>query len=102
MNISEIYEKDWDHEKYVIIDVRSPQEYADDHIIGSINLPVLYDEEYNLIGRIYKQNSAFEANITGAQLVMKNISNHLGRSLKELDKKTKLIFCCKKGGNRSF
>ena len=102
MNISEIYEKDWDHEKYVIIDVRSPQEYADDHIIGSINLPVLYDDEYNLIGRIYKQNSAFEANITGAQLVMKNISNHLGCSLKEFDKKTKLIFCCKKGGNRSF
>ena len=102
MNISEIYEKDWDQENYIIIDVRSPQEYADDHIIGSINLPVLYDEEYNLIGRIYKKKSAFEANIMGAQLVMKNISNHLGCSLKEYDKKTKLIFCCKKGGNRSF
>ena len=102
MNISEIYEKDWDQENYIIIDVRSPQEYTDDHIIGSINLPVLYDEEYNSIGRIYKQNSAFEANITGAQLVMKNISNHLGCKLKELDKKTRLIFYCKKGGNRSF
>ena len=74
----------------------------DDHIIGSINLPVLYDAEYNLIGRIYKKKSVFEANIMGAQLVMKNISNHLRYSLKEYDKKTKLIFCCKKGGNRSF
>ena len=55
MNIYKIYEKDWGQEKYIIIDVRSPQEYADDHIIGSINLPVLYDEEYNLIGRIFKQ-----------------------------------------------
>jgi tRNA 2-selenouridine synthase len=102
MNISEIYEKDWDQENYIIIDVRSPQEYADDHIIGSINLPVLYDEEYELIGRIYKEKSAFEANKTGAQLVMKNISTHLGCSLKEYDKRKKLIFYCKRGGNRSF
>ena len=102
MNISEIYEKDWDQENYIIIDVRSPQEYADDHIIGSINLPVLYDEEYELIGRIYKEKSAFEANKTGAQLVMKNISNHLGCDLRKIDKNKKLVFYCKRGGNRSF
>ena len=29
----------------IIIDVRSPSEYRDDHIPGSINLPVLSDEE---------------------------------------------------------
>ena len=28
---------------YTIIDVRAPLEYAEDHVLGAINLPVLSD-----------------------------------------------------------
>tara|TARA_B100000676_G_C17992733_1_gene795911 strand:- start:335 stop:1399 length:1065 start_codon:yes stop_codon:yes gene_type:complete len=101
MKISELYKKNWLDENYVIIDTRSPKEYADDHIIGSINLPVLYDQEYKLVGRTFKEKSTFEAKQLGAQMVMKNISNHLKCSLKNFDEKKKLIFYCKRGGNRS-
>jgi len=44
-----------------IIDVRSPAEFAEDHIPGAINCPVLNNEERHRIGTLYKQVNAFEA-----------------------------------------
>ena len=44
-----------------IIDVRSPSEFAEDHIPGAINLPVLDDAERAEIGTIYVQQSKFLA-----------------------------------------
>ena len=37
-----------------IIDVRSPREFQEDHIIGSVNLPVLKNSEYEKVGTIYQ------------------------------------------------
>jgi tRNA 2-selenouridine synthase len=45
----------------MIIDVRSPAEFAEDHIPGAINMPVLNNEERAEVGRIYKQINAFQA-----------------------------------------
>ena len=44
-----------------IIDVRSPAEFAEDHIPGAISAPVLDDEERAKVGTLYKQVSAFDA-----------------------------------------
>ena len=45
--------KIWDDQKYdIIIDVRSPSEFDEDHIPGALNLPVLYDKERKKIGTI--------------------------------------------------
>ncbi len=60
-----------------ILDVRSPAEYADDHIPGAINVPVLNDEERARIGTLYKQVSPFEAKKLGAALIARNIAYHL-------------------------
>ncbi len=38
-----------------IIDVRSPAEFALDHVPGAINCPVLNDAERIAVGTIYKQ-----------------------------------------------
>ena len=38
-----------------IIDVRSPSEYAEDHLPGAINLPALSDAERARVGTLYKQ-----------------------------------------------
>ena len=46
-----------------IIDARSPAEYAEDHLPGAINCPVLDDDERALVGTTYKQRSAFEAKV---------------------------------------
>ena len=43
----------------MIIDVRTPAEFAEDHIPGAVNLPVLSNEERVRVGTIYKQESPF-------------------------------------------
>ena len=60
-----------------IIDVRAPAEYADDHLPGAINLPVLDDAQRTEIGTIYKQVSPFMARKKGAALVAQNAATHL-------------------------
>ena len=64
-----------------IIDVRSPAEFADDHIPGAINLPVLDDQQRSEIGVIYTQVNPFTAKKAGAALVAQNIAAHLQTSL---------------------
>ena len=61
----------------MIIDVRSPSEFADDHIPDRVNLPVLDDAQRDEVGTMYKQVGTFEAKRYGAALVATNIANHL-------------------------
>src|SRR5205807_8733250 len=44
-----------------LIDVRSPAEFAEDHVPGAVNLPVLDNEERAKVGTIYVQDSRFRA-----------------------------------------
>lgn len=60
-----------------VIDVRSPAEFALDHIPGAINCPVLDDEERRVVGTLYVQVSAFEARKLGGAMVARNIARHL-------------------------
>lgn len=62
-----------------IIDVRTPLEFAEDHIPGALNAPVLSNEERVLVGTTYKQVSPFEATRIGAALVARNIAHHRRR-----------------------
>ena len=60
-----------------VIDVRSPSEYALDHVTGALNCPVLDDEERARVGTMYKQISTFDAKKAGAALVSRNIARHI-------------------------
>lgn len=84
-----------------IIDVRSPAEYADDHIPGAINCPVLDDEERIRVGTLYKQVSPFAARKLGAVLVARNIARHLEEKFSERPKSWRPLVCCWRGGQRS-
>ena len=53
-----------------IIDVRSPAEFDEDHIIGSINCPVLNNEERIFIGKTYKNINPFKENQILAQIFL--------------------------------
>ncbi|MGA0114815.1 MAG: rhodanese-like domain-containing protein, partial [Burkholderiales bacterium] len=64
-----------------IIDVRSEDEFAEDHFPGAINLPVLNNAERERVGTIYKQVSSFDAKKIGAALVSANIAKHLKEHL---------------------
>ena len=48
--------QNWQPEAYdLVIDVRAPIEFAEDHIVGAVNMPVLSDIEREEIGTLYKQ-----------------------------------------------
>ena len=84
-----------------IIDVRSPAEYAEDHVPGAINLPVLSDAERAQVGTIYKQVSAFDARKIGAALVARNAALHLEGPLAALTGGWRPLVYCWRGGQRS-
>ncbi len=84
-----------------IIDARTPSEYAEDHIPGAINLPVLDDEERARVGTLHKQVSAFEAKKAGAALVSRHIADHLERYFAAKPVGYKPLIYCWRGGNRS-
>ena len=84
-----------------IIDVRSPAEFAEDHLPGAINCPVLDDQERIRIGTLYKQVNAFEAKKAGAALVSRNIGNHIETRFMDKPRDWKPLVYCWRGGNRS-
>ncbi len=90
-----------DHGFDDIIDVRAPAEWGEDHIPGSINLPVLDDEERARIGTIYKQVNPFTARKMGAALVAQNSARHLQGSLADRPGGWQPLVYCWRGGQRS-
>lgn len=84
-----------------IIDVRAPAEYAEDHIPGAINLPVLDDDERARVGTMYKQISPFDARKLGAALVAANAARHLQGVLADKPGAWRPLVYCWRGGQRS-
>src|SRR3712207_4181159 len=64
-----------------VIDVRSPAEFAEDHVPGAINLPVLDNEQRAQVGTVYVQDSRFRARRIGAAIIARNVASHLETAL---------------------
>ena len=84
-----------------VIDVRSPSEFAEDHVPGAISLPVLDDEERARVGTIYKQQSPFLARKLGAALVFRNAAAHVEGPLSHHEGGWRPLVYCWRGGQRS-
>jgi tRNA 2-selenouridine synthase len=85
----------------VVIDARSPAEFALDHLPGAINCPVLDDEERRIVGTTYVQTSAFEARKIGGAMVARNIARHLEALFHDKPKDWRPLIYCWRGGMRS-
>lgn len=83
-----------------IIDVRSPSEYAEDHIPGAFNYPVLSDTERERVGMLYR-HSPFEAKKLGGALIARNIAHHLEQSWHNQPRNWQPLIYCARGGQRS-
>ena len=83
-----------------IIDVRTPLEFAEDHLPGAINLPVLTNEQRVAIGTLHKKDS-FEARRRGAALISEAIARYLENELAERDRRWTALLYCWRGGLRS-
>jgi tRNA 2-selenouridine synthase len=84
-----------------VIDVRSPAEFAEDHVPGAISAPVLDNEERAQVGTLYKQVSPFDARKLGAALVSKNIARHVETRFASMPREWKPLVYCWRGGKRS-
>jgi tRNA 2-selenouridine synthase len=90
-------------EDYLIIDVRSPSEFAHAHIPNAHSIPLFNDEERAQVGTAYKQRSRQIAIKIGLDFYgpkMRAIVEQVEHLLKETQQK-KIIVHCWRGGMRS-
>lgn len=85
----------------IFIDVRSPSEYNDATIPGSINIPILNDEERAEVGQTYRHKSKEEAKLLGLHYASSKLTDFYSSILKLKEKHDHLIFFCWRGGLRS-
>ncbi len=91
----------YDHGFDTVIDVRSPAEFAEDHIPGAISLPAMSNDERAKVGTIYKQVSPFNARKIGAAILARNVAAHLEGPLANKDGAWRPLVYCWRGGQRS-
>ena len=84
-----------------VIDVRAPAEFAEDHIPGALNLPVLSDAERARVGTVHAQEAPFAARKLGAALVARNTAHYLETALRDKDGGWQPLVYCWRGGQRS-
>jgi tRNA 2-selenouridine synthase len=83
------------------IDVRSPIEFADDHLPGAASHPVLDDAERVRVGTMHAQDSAFAARRAGAAIVARNIAAMIETAFAEKPRDWAPLVYCWRGGQRS-
>jgi tRNA 2-selenouridine synthase len=89
---------------FQVVDVRSPGEYADGHMPGSVNKPLLDDTQRALVGTAYKQHGAPYARIAALDAITPGLSAYL-HDLVDLaatqPRGRRLAIMCWRGGERS-
>ncbi|MFC1669268.1 tRNA 2-selenouridine(34) synthase MnmH [Spirochaetota bacterium] len=83
----------------VYIDVRSPNEFSIDHIPGSINKPIFYNEERSEIGKIYRMQGKNDAIVKGIEMFGKRMSSYISDIQNYGDRQ--IVITCARGGMRS-
>lgn len=84
----------------VLLDVRSPLEYAKAHIPTALSLPLFTNEERALVGTCYKQKGKKEAIELGLSLVGPKL-HQLAGGAEELTRGRRAKLYCFRGGMRS-
>ncbi|MGM0854836.1 MAG: tRNA 2-selenouridine(34) synthase MnmH [Bacillota bacterium] len=87
-----------DVNNYTFVDVRSPSEYREMTIPGSMNIPVFNDEERAEVGTLYKQVSKERATERGLEIFSGKLPNFI-KEFKKLD--GEIVVFCWRGGMRS-
>jgi tRNA 2-selenouridine synthase len=89
---------------FLVVDVRSPAEFADGHMPGAANHPLLDDEQRAQVGIAYKAEGAGRARLVAMELVSRDLPEYLGAlvSLARSEPQgRRLALMCWRGGERS-
>lgn len=84
----------------VVLDVRSPGEYAQGHIPSAVSFPLFSDEERAQVGIFYKQKSKEAALELGLEIVGPKMAGFVRRAA-DLAPERRLAVHCWRGGQRS-
>ncbi len=88
----------------LLLDVRSPGEYAEDHIPGAVSFPLFSDAERAQVGTIYKQVGREEAVEKGLEFIGPRMADTVRRAkalfTAEPDRRPLHLYCWR-GGMRS-
>ncbi|WP_291861726.1 tRNA 2-selenouridine(34) synthase MnmH [Marinilabilia sp.] len=87
-------------ERYPIIDVRTPAEFAQGHIPGSINMPIFSNDERAVVGTLYKKHGRNSAVLKGLEFVGPKMAD-FAREANRLAVADKVLVHCWRGGMRS-
>ncbi len=83
---------------YTFVDVRSPAEFAEDHIPGAVNIPLFSNDERAIIGTMYKQIGKDVAINKGLEIVSQKLPEMIAEYTRL---KGPLCVYCWRGGMRS-
>jgi len=83
-----------------IIDARTPKEFAEDHIPGATNLPIVSQDEFAEVGTLHGTNP-HAAYLIGAQYALRNVANYIGSVIAGHGPRERLLVYCFRGGKRS-
>ena len=89
---------------FQVVDVRSPAEFADGHMPGAVNAPLLGNAERAAVGIAYKEAGAAQARLVAMELVSPGLPEYLGalvRLARAQPKGRRLAIMCWRGGERS-
>ncbi|MFT5197615.1 MAG: tRNA 2-selenouridine synthase [Planctomycetota bacterium] len=69
-------------EDVCVIDLRSPGEFAEDHIPGAVNIPLFGDLQRSMVGFLYQQSSPEAAFDQGQKFAMQGVQDLVGEVAK--------------------
>ncbi len=84
--------------EHTLVDVRSPKEFQESTIPGSLNIPIFNDEERAEVGTIYKQVGGEEAKVRGLEIFSAKLPTFIAK-FAEIE--TPITVFCWRGGMRS-
>lgn len=85
----------------VVIDVRAPCEHTDERIPGSINVPLLTDDERALVGTLYKEQGDMVARRRALTIISPKIPSIIDDVLQLRVHGQAIVVHCWRGGLRS-
>jgi tRNA 2-selenouridine synthase len=84
----------------LVIDARSPHEYAEDHVPGAVNLPVVDDDEFAEVGIRHKTDK-HAAYLVGVEYSLRNIADQIKPLISRYTPRDRFLVYCFRGGKRS-
>lgn len=86
---------------YILVDLRSPEEYEEFTIPGAVSLPIFDNEERKVIGTVYTKESIDKAKKIGIECASRRLPVLYEEISKLKEQHDKVVLFCERGGYRS-